>query len=114
VKVSLRPCWQKGSVWCQGLPLLVGRNSRLDTAASEACAVLRARTQALGKAISGTEGCIAATATAHDLIVATRGSGPIEATGLTVINPWRTWHCWPEQMPSAWAYHPKASYQIRL
>ena len=32
------------------------------------------------------------TATCHDLIVATRDTGPFEAAGLAVINPWNTQH----------------------
>jgi len=28
----------------------------------------------------------------HGLIVATRDTGPFEAAGLTVINPWNTQH----------------------
>jgi predicted nucleic acid-binding protein len=61
-----------------------------DAAASEAYAVLRARAQ--GKAIAPADGYIAATATSHGLIVATRDTGPFEAAGLTVINPWNTQH----------------------
>ena len=71
------------------LPLFAGRILPFDTAASEAYAVLRARARAQGKAISPADGYIAATATAHGLIVATRDTDPFEAAGLTVINPWK-------------------------
>ena len=70
------------------LPLFVGRILPFDAAASEAYALLRARARVEGKAIAPTDGYIAATATTHGLIVATRDTGPFEAAGLTVINPW--------------------------
>ena len=74
------------------LPLFVGRILPFDIAACEACAVLRARARAQGKAIAPADGYIAATATTHGLIVATRDTGPFEAAGLTVINPWNARH----------------------
>jgi predicted nucleic acid-binding protein len=74
------------------LPLFTGRILPFDTAASEAYAVLRARARAQGKAIASADGYIAATATSHGLIVATRDTSPFEAAGLTVINPWNTQH----------------------
>ena len=74
------------------LPLFVGRILPFDMAASEAYAMLRARARGDGKAISPADGYIAATAMAHGLIVATRDTGPFEAAGLTVINPWIQGH----------------------
>lgn len=74
------------------LPLFVGRILPFDAAASEAYAVLRARARVQGKAIAPADGYIAATATSHGLIVATRDTSPFEAAGLTVINPWNTQH----------------------
>jgi predicted nucleic acid-binding protein len=74
------------------LPLFVGRILPFDAAASEAYAVLRARARAQGKAIAPADGYIAATATSHGLMVATRDTSPFEAAGLTVINPWNTQH----------------------
>jgi predicted nucleic acid-binding protein len=74
------------------LPLLAGRILPFDSAASEAYAVLRARARVQGKAIAPADGYIAATAKSHGLIVATRDTGPFEAVGLTVINPWNTAH----------------------
>ena len=74
------------------LPLFVGRILPFDMAASEAYAALRARARTQGKAISPADGYIAATAASHGLIVATRDTGPFEAAGLTVINPWNTPH----------------------
>jgi predicted nucleic acid-binding protein len=74
------------------VPLFADRILPFDAAASEAYAVLRARARAQGKAIAPADGYIAATAIAHGLIVATRDTGPFEAAGLTVINPWNTQH----------------------
>ena len=74
------------------LPLFVGRILPFDAAASEAYAVLRARARVQGKAIAPANGYIAATATSHGLIVATRDTSPFEAAGLTVINPWNAQH----------------------
>ncbi|MES2772071.1 MAG: type II toxin-antitoxin system VapC family toxin [Pseudomonadota bacterium] len=74
------------------LPLFVGRILPFDAAASEAYALLRARARAQGKAIAPADGYIAATASSHGLIVATRDTGSFEAAGLTVINPWHRQH----------------------
>ena len=74
------------------LPLFVGRILPFDAAASEAYAVLRARARVQGKAIAPADCYIAATASSHGLIVATRDTNPFEAAGLTVINPWNTQH----------------------
>jgi len=70
------------------LPLFAGRILPFDSAASQAYALLRAGTRSKRKAIATAGGYIAATATSHGLIVATRDTGPFEAAGLTVINPW--------------------------
>lgn len=74
------------------LPLFVGRILPFDTATSEAYAELRARARAQGQAIAPADGYIAATAKTHGLMVATRDTGPFEAAGLTVINPWHVQH----------------------
>jgi len=74
------------------LPLFVGRILPFDAAASATYAVLRARARAQGIAIAPADGYIAATATSHGLIVATRDTSPFEAAGLTVINPWNRQH----------------------
>ena len=70
------------------LPLFAGRILPFDAAASEAYATLRALARAQGKAIAPADGYIAATAAVHGLTVATRDTGPFEAAGLPVINPW--------------------------
>ena len=74
------------------LPLFVGRILHFDTAASEAYAEIRARARIQGKAIAPADGYIAATASSHGLIVATRDTAAFEAAGLTVINPWNIQH----------------------
>ena len=74
------------------LPLFAGRILPFDAAASEAYAVLRTRARAQGKAIAPADGYIAATAIDKGLMVATRDTGPFEAAGLTVINPWTMQH----------------------
>lgn len=70
------------------LPLFAGRILPFDEAASEAYAALRARARGQGQAIAPADGYIAAIAMAHGLMVATRDTGPFEAAGLRVINPW--------------------------
>ena len=70
------------------LPLFAGRILPLDGATTEAYAALRALARAQGQAIAAADGYIAATAIQHGLMVATRDTGPFEAAGLTVINPW--------------------------
>jgi len=70
------------------LPAFAGRVLPFDLDASQAYADLMARAKEGGKAISKADGCIAATAVAHRLIVATRDTGPFEAAGLKTINPW--------------------------
>ncbi len=58
------------------------------SAAADAYALIRTRAKAAGKAISTADGYIAAIAAAHGFAVATRDTGPFEAAGLSVINPW--------------------------
>ncbi|WP_428489886.1 type II toxin-antitoxin system VapC family toxin [Rhodopila sp.] len=58
------------------------------TAAANAYAIIRVRAKAEGKAIGASDGYIAAMAAAHGFAVATRDTGPFEAVGLRVINPW--------------------------
>jgi predicted nucleic acid-binding protein len=63
-----------------------------DLAASRTYAELMARARAEGKAIGQADGYIAAIATVHGLIVATRDRSPFEAAGLDVIDPWQSSH----------------------
>ncbi|WP_438751478.1 type II toxin-antitoxin system VapC family toxin [Pararhizobium sp. O133] len=58
------------------------------TAAADAYASIRAHAKTAGLAIGVADGYIAATAAAHGFAVATRDTGPFEAAGVPVINPW--------------------------
>lgn len=70
------------------LPVFAGRVLAFDLDTSKTYADLMARARAGGKAISKADGYIAATAAAHNLMVATRDTSPFEAAQLTTINPW--------------------------
>lgn len=70
------------------LPAFSGRVLAFDLDASQAYATLMARAKNAGRAIGKADGYIAATASARNLIVATRDISPFEAAGLNVINPW--------------------------
>jgi predicted nucleic acid-binding protein len=70
------------------LPLFIGRVLSFDLACTKAYAALMARARASGQAIASADGYIAAIAIANGLTVATRDTGPFEAAGVAVINPW--------------------------
>jgi toxin FitB len=70
------------------LALFGSRVLAFDTAAAGAYAVIRARARTAGKTIGASDGYIAATAAAHGFAVASRDTGPFEAAGVAVINPW--------------------------
>ena len=72
------------------LPLFSGRILSFDIDASGHYARLMAKAKSVGWNVSEADGFIAATAAAHGLIVATRDTGPFNAAGLAVINPWTT------------------------
>jgi len=44
--------------------------------------------KSVGKAIGASDGYIAAIAAAHGFAVATRDTGPFDAAGVRVIDPW--------------------------
>ena len=71
----------------QILPLFAGRILVFDLAASQACAELMAKARSAGRAISVSDGYIAATAAANAMLVATRDTSPFEAAGLKTVNP---------------------------
>ncbi len=56
--------------------------------AGAAYAALMAKVRASGLPVGSADGYIAAIAAANGLTVATRDTGPFEAAGATVINPW--------------------------
>ena len=59
-----------------------------DADAAIAYATLRARARIVGKAIAVSDGYIAAIAMTNRFAIATRDTGPFQAAGLEVINPW--------------------------
>ena len=72
------------------LPLFAGRVLPFDLACTPAYAELMAKARAAGLSIATADGYIAAIATTNGFAVATRDTGPFEAAGTAVINPWRT------------------------
>jgi len=70
------------------LPLFAGRVLPFDLACTPAYATLMARARAAGRAVATADACIAAIAAVNGLTVATRDTGPFEAAGVAVINPW--------------------------
>ena len=71
------------------LPLFAGRVLPFDLGCTQAYAELMAKARASGFAIASADGYIAAIAAANGLAVATRDTGPFEAAGAAVINPWQ-------------------------
>lgn len=70
------------------LPLFEGRVLPFDLGCTPAYAALTTRARAAGLAIVSADACIAGIAATHGLAVATRDTGPFEAAGVAVINPW--------------------------
>jgi predicted nucleic acid-binding protein len=70
------------------LPHFSGRILSFDLTTSQFYSELMARARASGKAIGTADGYIAATAAANGLTISTRDTGPFEAAGVKVINPW--------------------------
>lgn len=71
------------------LPLFAGRVLPFDLACTQAYADLMAKARASGLAIASAAGYIGAIAAANGLAVVTRDTGPFEAAGMVVINPWQ-------------------------
>jgi predicted nucleic acid-binding protein len=74
----------------RALPLFGPRLLDFTEPAARAYADLISRTRAAGRPIGMADGQIAATAVAHGFMVASRDTGPYEAAGLRVINPWNS------------------------
>jgi predicted nucleic acid-binding protein len=70
------------------LTAFTGRVLPFDLDASQAYAELMARARAAGKAIGKADGYIAASAVARGFSIATRDTGPFQAAGLNIIDPW--------------------------
>lgn len=71
------------------LPAFTGRVLPFDLDASRIYADFMAQARAAGRAVGKEDGYIAATAAARGFAVATRDSGPFEAAGLSIVNPWK-------------------------
>ena len=70
------------------LPMFANRVLSFDMACTKAYAELLAKSRAAGLAIEAADAFIAAVALANSFAVASRDTGPFEAAGVTVINPW--------------------------
>lgn len=70
------------------LPKFSGRILAFDLEASQAYAELMATARTAGRAISKSDGYIAAIAAANDMMVATRDTSPFVAAGLKTVDPW--------------------------
>ena len=68
--------------------MFAGRVLAFDVSTSEVYAELMAKVRLAGRAISRTDGYIAATAIANAMTVATRDTSPFEVAGLKTVNPW--------------------------
>ena len=71
------------------LPLFAGRVLPFDLACTQAYAALMAKARTAGLAVATADGYIAAIAATNGFAVATRDTGPFEAAGAAVINPWQ-------------------------
>jgi predicted nucleic acid-binding protein len=72
----------------QAALLFGARLLAFDVPAAEAYAGIISRARSAGLAIGVADGQIAAIATTHRLIVATRDTAPFVAAGVPIINPW--------------------------
>lgn len=70
------------------LSLFRGRILPFDEVATIDYARIRSKATSTGKAIGVTDAFIAAIASHHGFVVATRDLSPFEAAGIVVINPW--------------------------
>jgi hypothetical protein len=70
------------------LPMFANRVLSFDMAATKTYAELLAKSRVAGLAIETADAFIAAIALSNRFTVATRDTGPFEAVGLHVINPW--------------------------
>ena len=69
------------------LPLFTHRVLSFDLQATNEYAALMTRAKLAGRSISVSDGLIAAIASAHGMMVATRDTSPFEAAGLRTTNP---------------------------
>jgi toxin FitB len=72
------------------LQLFAGRILAFDTEAARHYAGLAVQAREAGKGFPLPDGYIAAVAASRGFTVATRDTGPFEAVGLKIINPWKS------------------------
>jgi toxin FitB len=70
------------------LPRFEGRILSIEPAIADLWGRVVARREALGRPIHAMDALIAATATAHDLILVTRNSTDFETSVKSILNPW--------------------------
>lgn len=70
------------------MPLFEGRILAFDKQAAEAFARINVSAQAVGNPISFADGAIAAIASAHGFMLATRNVRDFKGTRIELINPW--------------------------
>ena len=73
----------------QMMPLFEGRILAFDEPAAAAFARINASAMAAGNTIGFADGAIAAIASAHGFMVATRNVRDFKGTGVEVLNPWQ-------------------------
>ena len=78
----------KLALTAQMLPLFEGRLLSFDTLAAQAFADVNARAVASGNPISFADCAIAAIASTHGFILATRNTRDFRDTGIEIFNPW--------------------------
>jgi predicted nucleic acid-binding protein len=91
--VALLPSGKKRDHLNEGLetrvlPLFAGRVLPFDLSCTMDYAAIVALSRKTGTAIATADGYIAAIAAANGFYVATRDTGPFQAAGVAVINPW--------------------------
>jgi predicted nucleic acid-binding protein len=91
--VEILPAGKRKTLLAADLDNLLGilfreRILPFDREAAETYSRMAARARALGKPLPFGDGQIAAIAQVHGYAVATRDTGPFEAAGVAVINPW--------------------------
>lgn len=70
------------------MPLFDGRILPFDQQAAQAFARINANAQAIGNPISFADGAIAAIASAHGFMLATRNVRDFKGTPIEILNPW--------------------------
>jgi predicted nucleic acid-binding protein len=91
--IAALPAGKRKDMLAQALEGLMGlfrsRVLPFDAEAARHYAELAVTAKASGRGFPTPDGYIAAIAASRGFIVATRDTSPFEATGLTVINPWK-------------------------